>query len=38
VVDEQAEAINDLEIGGTTIRVYGAIEDTRQLDISAIWP
>ena len=32
-IDEQGTAVNDIEIGGTTIRVFGADEHTRNLDI-----
>jgi tetratricopeptide (TPR) repeat protein len=37
-IGEQGREINDLELGGTTLRVYGATDDTRQLDIWAPWP
>jgi tetratricopeptide (TPR) repeat protein len=37
-IDDQGRAINDIELGGTTLRVYGATDDTRQLDIWAPWP
>jgi tetratricopeptide (TPR) repeat protein len=35
---EQDTAVNDVEIGGTTIRVYGATDTVRNLDIWSPWP
>ena len=37
-VREQDTAVNDLELGGTTLRVYGADADHRNLDIWSPWP
>jgi tetratricopeptide (TPR) repeat protein len=37
-IDEQGTAVDDIEIGGTTIRVFGADEHTRNLDIWSPWP
>lgn len=37
-IDEQGEAVADLELGGTTLRVFGANETDRSLDIYAPWP
>ncbi|MBM4409177.1 MAG: tetratricopeptide repeat protein, partial [Chloroflexi bacterium] len=37
-LDVQGTAVNDVELGGTTIRVYGATDTTRNLDIWSPWP
>ena len=37
-IDDQDEAVNDIELGGSTIRVYGATDTDRNLDIFATWP
>ena len=37
-LDEQGTAVNDVELGGTTIRVYGATDTKRNLDIWSPWP
>ena len=37
-VREQGTAVDDLEIAGTTVRVHGATETHRALDIWAPWP
>jgi hypothetical protein len=35
---EQGTAVNDVELGGTTIRVFGATDTVRNLDIWSPWP
>ena len=37
-ISEQGTAVNDIEIGGTTIRVFGATPTVRNLDIWSPWP
>lgn len=37
-IDAQGEAVNDFEIAGTTLRVFGASTTDRSLDITALWP
>lgn len=36
-INDQGEAVNDLELGGSTLRVHGADETNRRLDIFAVW-
>jgi len=37
-IDDQDDAVNDYELGGATLRVFGATETDRRLDIFATWP
>ncbi len=37
-IDDQDDTVNDLELGGATLRVFGATETDRRLDIFATWP
>jgi tetratricopeptide (TPR) repeat protein len=37
-IDDQDDSVNDIELGGTTLRVFGATETDRRLDIFATWP
>jgi hypothetical protein len=37
-IDDQGTAVNEIELGGTTLRVFGAEEKRRFLDVWATWP
>ena len=37
-IDDQDASVNDYELGGTTLRVFGATETDRRLDIFGRWP
>lgn len=37
-IEDQGQAVADLELGGTTLRVFGATTSDRSLDIIATWP
>ncbi len=37
-IDDQGTAVNDVEIGGATLRVFGAEVDRRFMDIWSPWP
>lgn len=37
-IDDQGVAVADLELGGTTLRVFGANATDRSIDIFAVWP
>lgn len=37
-IDDQGAAVNDLELGGATLRVFGASDTERSMDIFATWP
>lgn len=36
-IDDQDTAVNDLELGGSTLRVFGANDTERSMDIHAVW-
>lgn len=37
-INAQGTAVNDLELGGATLRVFGASDTERSMDIFATWP